>query len=247
MQPEAAMHDTRILVAPFLGALGGFLLNRARGGAEGYAMLVEMLIGAGVVMAGAWVVYRLGRLAQEVASRRVAALEALVASEAERYRFQRMVFEQVALSEERRPDLGSVIERVRGLEETALLAREASERLVAIEQAQASLRQQQVEIDRRAAREAEEVKASLRQFTVTESQRQRNMQAPDNDQSGRIIELETRISELAGELQRLSGRSPAAGEAQPSTEAPADEARAGFLRAMLEANKTLRDRIREAA
>jgi hypothetical protein len=245
MQAEAASHDTRILVAPFLGALAGFLLNRARGGAEGYAMLVEMLVGAGAVMAVAWVVHRLGRLTHEVAARRVAALEALVASEAERYRFQRMVLDQVAQAETRRPDLTGVIARVRSLEEESRLASEARERLAAIEQAQESLRAQQVEIDRRAAREAEEVKASLRQFTVTDSQRQRNMAAPDNDQSGRIIELEARIQELAGELQRLSGRSPAA--TQAADPAPADQARAGFLRAMLEANKTLRDNIRDAA
>jgi len=79
----------------------------------------------------------------------------------------------------------------------------------------------------------------------------RNMQGPENDQSGRIIELETRIHRLAREIEALSRRNAPVAEAGVASLVAADgtkdKARIGFLQAMLDANKTLRRQIREAA
>lgn len=133
------------------------------------------------------------------------------------------------------------------------LAREAQARIASLEAAQAALIEQQVEIGRKAALEANEVKASLLQLAITDSQRQRNVAAPDNDQSGRIIELEARIKRLARELESLSGRLSASAPVEAgvassvSAGGTKDNARVGFLQAMLEANKTLRRQIQEAA
>jgi hypothetical protein len=147
----------------------------------------------------------------------------------------------------------SLSEALTLLAEQRNLAREAQARIATLEAAQAALVQQQVEIGRKAAQEAEEVKASLLKLSITDSQRLRNATAPENDQSGRIIELEARIKRLARELESLSGRLAAS----PAQEAgiasvvkaggTSDNARIGFLQAMLDANKTLRRQISEAA
>lgn len=153
----------------------------------------------------------------------------------------------------RRDSEVSLSEALTLLAEQRNLAREAQARIATLEAAQAALVQQQVEIGRKAAQEAEEVKASLLKLSISDSQRLRNAAAPENDQSGRIIELEARIKRLARELESLSGRLAAS----PAQEAgiasvvkaggTSDNARIGFLQAMLDANKTLRRQISEAA
>lgn len=133
---------------------------------------------------------------------------------------------------------------------TAELAAEARARMEAIEAAQNELTRRQVELDRKTASEAEEVKTRLLQLSVSESQRQRNMEAPEQ-QSGRIIELEGRIRKLAREIERLSQRQAVTvetGEASKVAQGgTADGARMGFLKAMLEANQVLRRQIKDAA
>ncbi|MDC1142557.1 hypothetical protein OAU50_05665 [Planctomycetota bacterium] len=141
--------------------------------------------------------------------------------------------------------------RIEQLEEQSRLADEATKRIKELEQAQQELSQQHVSIGLKVQKEAEEVKASLVQLAITDSQRARNAEAPDNDQSGRIVQLEARIRRLARELERLSERQPTvADEGVASNVKPGgtkDNARVGFLRAMLDANKTLRKQVKEAA
>jgi hypothetical protein len=77
------------------------------------------------------------------------------------------------------------------------------------------------------------------------------MNAPENDQSGRIIELETRIHRLAREIEALSKRQTGVVETGTASLVAAggtqEKARIGFLQAMLDANKTLRKQIKDAA
>lgn len=215
--------------------------------------------------------------AAQVKSRRLALVEA----EAERYRVERFFREQIvsaaqraerlehALLEQRAEagalrralvsiqgrgsssEIGSIAARLEKLENSNRSAEAAYARVIALEEAQEEMRRSQVALDRRASQEAEELKSSLLQLAITESQRMRNMDAPENDQSGRIIELESRIHRLAREIEALSKRQPAieaAGQAslvaQGGTQ---NKARMGFLQAMLDANKTLRKQINEAA
>lgn len=142
-------------------------------------------------------------------------------------------------------DLATMHVRLRRLEAESEFAREARERIDAIEKAQLALVRERGSAGEHT--EADEVKASLLQLAITESTRARNVAGPDNDQSGRIIELEQRIKRLAREIETLSKRQPAvADDGKPSLVEPggtADNTRIGFLKAMLDANKTIRKRI----
>ncbi len=291
--------NRRLIVAPFLGLLAGFLLNRARNGELGYALLWEMLFGAVLVSFGAMVVMQVNRmqlerqaeherqlnaLASKASQRRIALVEA----EATRYRNERLlhqqaihartVAEELAIELDRQREQTGMLQkalsalasrvanvdtapmgvewrkataRIERLEAESRESGEARERLQALESAQEALRRESVEVGMRAMQEAEEVKASLLQLAISESQRQRNINAPENDQSGRIFELEARIKRLAFEIERLSTRQFAVvddGEASKvGGEGTKDSARIGFLRAMLDANKVLRQQIKEAA
>lgn len=263
MNRLASRDSARLLVAPFLGMLAGFLMNRARGGADGFALLSEMLLGGLVVLGGCLLLARIARwlearaeqgarqleaLQQESAARRMA----LVQAEAERYRAERLLREQASQARAQAAELGNELrratERIERIESEGLSS-EAQQRIAALEAAQQALLCQSVEADARALREADELKASLRQLAITESARQRNVEGPENDQSGRIIELESRIRRLAREIEKLSNRQPATqtGHVGNAPQAEASDAKVGFLRAMLDANKTLRQQIKDAA
>lgn len=283
----------RLAIAPFLGLLAGFLVNRAHDGAAGWPLFGEMLLGALLVTFGAGVLVNFKALIEErefeqqrdAARRNQAAAArhaAMVEVEARRYKAERFFREQILVAnrrserlerelieqrseartlrqslaglEQRAGDGGEMVAlkaRLAGLENASRFAEEAREKLMALEASQEQMRREQVEITRKTSAEAEEVKASLLQMAITESQRMRNMDAPDNDQSGRIIELEARIRRLAREIETLSKRSPVvAEEGKPSLVKEGgtrDQSRIGFLQAMLDANKTLRKRISEAA
>ena len=204
---------------------------------------------------------------------------ALIESEAERYHLERFFREQVMAAAQRTEwlehqlleqrneanslrkalgmlqgrtgDSGAIIARLERLEQSTRVAEEAREKIVALEVAYDNLRAEQTDMSRQAVAEVEEVKASLLQLAITESQRTRNINAPDNDQSGRIIELETRIHKLAREIEAISKRQTVVPEQGVASDvAPGgtkDQARLGFLTAMLDANKTLRKRIKNAA
>ncbi|MCA8912541.1 MAG: hypothetical protein KDB82_12615 [Planctomycetes bacterium] len=207
--------------------------------------------------------------------------QSLIEAEAERYRIERFFREQIitatqrterlerALLEQRAEanalrhalsgmktsgasnEIGALAARLENLEKSNAAAEDAYARVIALEEAQSEMQRQQVELDRRAASEAEELKASLLQLAISESQRMRNMEAPENDQSGRIIELESRIHRLAREIEALSKRQPMVASAGQESLVKAggtqDKARMGFLQAMLDANKTLRKKIKDAA
>lgn len=288
--------DRRLAVAPFLGLLAGFLMNRARGGEMGFALLYEMIFGALIVGVAGVLMQQAARLREErqaqaeqqlnaIAAQASARRLALVEAEGARYRAQRVLHEQalqanmraeglalelahtrqqtgalqqalaaLALqvgSGDQSVELQKATRRIEKLEAESKAARQARERLEALEAAQDALRRESVEVGMRAMQEAEEVKASLLQLSITDSQRRRNMAAPENDQSGRLIELEARIKRLAFEIERLSSRNvatPDEGEASKvGTAGTRDNARIGFLRAMLDANKVLRQQIRAAA
>jgi hypothetical protein len=278
------------VVAPVLGLLAGFLVNRAHDGNTGWALFAEMLLGALVVSFAAAVFANVRKLieerdAQATVARREelqqaqARRSALIEAEAERYRIERAFREQVLnaaqrterlevelhqqrgeanalrramASWQRTPaEIGTLAARLEKLESASRITEEARAKVTALEQAQEQMRMQQVAFDRKSASEAEELKASLLQLAISESQRMRNMNAPENDQSGRIIELETRIHRLAREIEALSKRSAPVAEAgvgslvQPG--GTQNKARIGFLQAMLDANKTLRNQIKDAA
>jgi hypothetical protein len=280
----------RLALAPLLGLLAGFLLNRAHDGSTGWALAAEMGLGALFVTFGATLLVNVRKLiaerdaqaalaAKQADQAAMARHSALVEAEAERYRIERYFREQVlsaalraerlenelleqrgeanalrrAMTELRRPqaDFGSLAARLEKLEHAGRVAEEARRKVAALEEAQEQMRLQQVALDRKAASEAEELKASLLQLAISESQRMRNMNAPENDQSGRIVELETRIHRLAREIEALSKRSvPVAETGAASLVQPGgtqEKARIGFLQAMLDANKTLRRQIKEAA
>ncbi|MBE7492400.1 MAG: hypothetical protein HS108_11665 [Planctomycetes bacterium] len=214
---------------------------------------------------------RAALLAAQNAAQSAARRAELVRAEQQRYLEQRLELERRLESDRRAQDLELELSRTRrdtvqlanvvaGLvqrmrhdgsaAEAVALAEEARRRMAAVEAAQQELALRQVELDRKTAGEAEEVKARLLQLSVTDSQRRRNIEAPDSDASGRIIELEARIRKLAREIERLSARQPVAAEqGEAGTVAPGgtrDGARLGFLRAMLEANQTLRRQIKAA-
>ncbi|MCA8914555.1 MAG: hypothetical protein KDB90_04015 [Planctomycetes bacterium] len=280
----------RLALAPLLGLLAGFLVNRAHDGSAGWALLAEMGAGAIMVSFGAAVMSNVSRLMEDrdqeaallATAEQQAVLErkrAMVEAEAERYRIERFFREQIisvaqraerlehdltaqraeadvlrrmvanAAPRQAHHDIGALASRLEKLETANRLADEAREKIAALETAQEQMLRQQVALDRRASAEAEELKASLLQLAITESQRLRNMAAPENDQSGRIIELESRIHRLAREIEAISSRQPAQqaiGTASSANAAP-EKARIGFLQAMLDANKTLRKQIKEAA
>lgn len=141
-------------------------------------------------------------------------------------------------------------ERIAALEVANAHVLEARQRLAALEEAQAELAHSQIKLSETAKLEAEEVKNRLR-LVISDSQRQRNIESDERAESGRILELEQRIRKLARELEKLSGRAPAvADEGVASLVAPGgtkDVARAGFLKALLDANQTLRRQIKQAA
>ena len=280
----------RMMFAPLLGLLAGFLINRAHDGALGWALLGEMAAGAVFLTFAASVLANISKLIAE--RDREAALAqtamqaqqqsrrlALVEAEAERYRIERSFREQVitvaqraerlesdlleqraeanalrrmlsaAQPREVHHDLGGLAQRLEALESANRLAYEARQKIAALESAQETMRLQQVALGQKTSVEAEELKASLLQLAISESQRMRNMAAPENDQSGRIIELESRIHRLAREIEALSARQPVkqGGTIGSNTSAEPTKARIGFLQAMLDANKTLRKQIKEAA
>lgn len=280
----------RMTLAPFFGLLAGFLANRAHGGALGWALLGEMVLGAALVTFAAAVLINLRRLIEErdaetalVARKQEIAAnahrQALIETEAERYHLERFFREQVMAAAQRTEwlehqlmeqrseanalrkalgmfngrtkDTGSIMARLERLEQSTRVAEEAREKIFALEVAYENLRTESSDMSRQAVAEVEEVKASLLQLAITESQRTRNMEAPDNDQSGRIIELETRIHKLAREIEALSQRQAVVPETGIASDVAAggtqDKARIGFLTAMLDANKTLRKRIKDAA
>jgi hypothetical protein len=281
----------RIALAPLLGLLAGFLLNRAHDGATGWTMLAEMLLGAIFVTFGAALLANVRRLmaerdreaavaAQQADAMAMARRQSLVEAEAERYRIERFFREQVINAAQRaerleqdlleqrgeanalrramadlqrtpQAEFGSLAARLEKLEASTRFSEEARRKVAALEAAQEQMRLQQVALDRKAASEAEELKASLLQLAISESQRMRNMNAPENDQSGRIIELETRIHRLAREIEALSKRQTGVVETGTASLVAAggtqEKARIGFLQAMLDANKTLRKQIKDAA
>jgi hypothetical protein len=281
----------RIALAPLLGLLAGFLLNRAHDGATGWTMLAEMLLGAMFVTFGAALLANVRRLmaerdrqatmaAQQADAMAMARRRSLVEAEAERYRIERFFREQAINAAQRaerleqdlleqrgeanalrramadlqrtpQAEFGSLAARLEKLESATRFGEEARRKVAALEAAQEQMRLQQVALDRKAATEAEELKASLLQLAISESQRMRNMNAPENDQSGRIIELETRIHRLAREIEALSKRQTGVVETGTASLVAAggtqEKARLGFLQAMLDANKTLRKQIKDAA
>ena len=282
----------RISLAPVLGLLAGFLVNRAHDGATGWSLLAEMALGSVFVTFGATVLVNISKLIAErdregmlIARQRALAAQSrrqsLIEAEAERYRIERFFREQIISSAQRteqleqslleqraeanalrfamqnmnrteaHSDLSSIASRLARLEQASASAEDAYAKVVALEEAQSEMRRQQVALDQRATKEAEELKSSLIQLAITESQRTRNIEAPDNDQSGRIIELESRIHRLAREIEALSQRQPVAQNAGQASLVPSggtgEKARIGFLQAMLDANKTLRKKINEAA
>ncbi|MHC4840264.1 MAG: hypothetical protein ACYTDT_04780 [Planctomycetota bacterium] len=210
------------------------------------------------------------RQAQIVAAQKLRRQQ-LVAAERSRYESERLLRMQLQNTSLRIQDLESQLQtqgsasegssivtqlqaathRIAQLEEQSRLADEATSRISQIELAQRQLNQQHVDMGRQVHKEAEEVKASLVKLAITDSQRNRNAEAPDNEQSGRIVQLEARIRRLARELERLSERQPAVAEEGVASVVKAggtkDNARVGFLRAMLDANKTLRKQVKEAA
>ncbi|CAG0970012.1 hypothetical protein PLCT2_01289 [Planctomycetaceae bacterium] len=149
------------------------------------------------------------------------------------------------------PSLGDALaDRVSAIEEQQRMMLEAQEKLLALEAAQEELNRSAVALSEQARKDAEEVKASLK-LAISDSQRQRNMQAPQREESGRIIELEARLKRLAREIEKMSGRGAAVTEegiastvGQGGTK---DQAKLGFFRALLDANQALRKQIRQAA
>lgn len=286
------MHSTtlrpaqrQLLAAPVLGALAGFLCNRAHAGSTGWAMLAEMLAGSALFLVGAVIMDQLESLAAEKARRlglqrararhaehqaEVERRAALLRLERQHFQHARAALQRQIESETRAKELEQELARTRrdtvqlantvvglvnhvrlaGLGGPAELAAEAKVRMESLEAAQQELLARQVELDRKTAAEAAEVKSRLLELSITDSQRQRNIAGPEQD-SGRIIELEGRIRKLAREIERLSQRQlsvPEAGEASKvAAGGTGDGARLGFLKAMLQANQTLRRQIKSAA
>lgn len=284
--PTIHLAHRQFMAAPFLGALAGFLCNRAHAGSTGWLMLGEIFAGSVVFVAVAGILAQLDSLSREAARRSAlrrslrardqAALNSarraeLLQAEEQRYIDSRLVIERQLVADRRAASLESELSETRrdtvqlanvvaGLvshmrqsvagADVIQLAQEAKARMTALESAQRELETRQVELDRKTASEAEEVKTRLLSLSISDSQRQRNVNAPEADESGRLIELEARIRKLAREIERLSQRQPAtveAGEASRVAGGSGDGARLGFLKAMLEANQTLRKQIKDAA
>ena len=288
----------RMSFAPLLGLLAGFLFNRARDGAAGSTLLVEMALGAVAMSLGVALVATLVRIEEErkvrlqmVAEQRAAIVESqrLEMIEAETRRFQRDRLLRVSALDAQKKvrqmkrvlehnrsqtealtgaieliarrlgaDVGSgagdaaVNARIEALEAANAETLEAGQRIEQLELAQRELTRHTTSITAHALREAEEVKASLRKLAISDSQRQRNIDGPENAQSGRLIDLEARIKRLAREIEKISGRqvgvAPDEGIASlVGADGTKEQARVGFLKAMLEANQTLRRQIKTAA
>jgi len=288
MQTHPVSLATRqLLVAPFIGALAGFLFNRMHAGSTGWALIGEMFAGALLCTIGAAILSQLDALSRESRRRSLlrqlaqakqdAALvnarrNALIEAEQTRYFENRVLIERQLVADRRAQGLEAELSETRrdtvklanvvaglvshmrnqsGGIEVIHLAQEAKARMAALEVAHRELETRQVELDRKTATEAEEVKTRLLQLSISDSQRQRNVAAPEVEGSGRLIELEARIKKLAREIERLSIRQPSsteAGEASKVAQGGTQNgARLGFLKAMLEANQTLRKQIQEAA
>lgn len=283
MLSAAKPESNHFVVAPFIGLLGGFLLNRATEGAIGAFLGFEMIVGALAMTLFALAMANVKKIQlqqQQALARRQAKIaeakqlrrEEMISAERARYESEKLLRMQLQHTSIRINDLETQLEtsqrqpaidsnliiqlqqataRIGQLEVQSKLANEADNRIKTLEFAQRELNQQHVDMGRKVHKEAEEVKASLIQLAITDSQRIRNAAEPDNDQSGRIVQLEARIRRLARELERLSERQPAVAEdgvasivKQGGTK---DNARVGFLRAMLDANKTLRKQVGKAA
>ena len=283
MHSATRPESNHFVVAPFIGLLGGFLLNRATEGAIGAFLGFEMIVGALAMTLFALAMANVKKIQlqqQQALARRQAKIadakqlrrEEMTAAERTRYESEKLLRMQLQHTSVRINDLETQLETSRSqpaidsnliiqlqqanarsgqLEVQSKLSDEADNRIKTLEFAQRELNQQHVDMGRKVHKEAEEVKASLIQLAITDSQRIRNAAEPDNDQSGRIVQLEARIRRLARELERLSERQPAVAEdgvasivKQGGTK---DNARVGFLRAMLDANKTLRKQVSKAA
>ena len=285
----------RLMFAPLLGMAAGFLVNRARGGAVGVELLLEMLLGGTLLTLGVAGATALAAIERERSRAQTLALKALredearataeqrrmlVEAEAARCKGEIALREQLANTQDRllalegrsnsselrnqllkralielngrvAPSLGEALaDRVAAIEEQQAGMLEAQEKLLALEAAQDALNRSAVALSEQARKDAEEVKASLK-LAISDSQRQRNMAAPEREESGRIIELEARLKRLAREIEKLSGRGQAVSEegiastvAQGGTQ---DKAKLGFFKALLDANVALRNQIRQAA
>ncbi len=285
----------RLMFAPVLGMAAGFLVNRARDGAIGVELLLEMLLGGTLLtlgVAGATAIAAIERErsrahAQQIkaireAEERAAAQQrrALVEAEAARCKGEISLREQLVSTQNRLlalegrsnnselrnqllkravielngrvvPSLGEALaDRVAAIEEQQRGMLEAQEKLLALEAAQDALNRSAVALSEQARKDAEEVKASLK-LAISDSQRQRNMQAPEREESGRIIELEARLKRLAREIEKLSGRGHAVSEEGIASTVgeggTQDKAKLGFFKALLDANQALRKQIRQAA
>lgn len=286
----------RLLFAPVLGMAAGFLVNRARDGATGTEMLLEMAFGGTLLtlgVAGASAVAAIERerakaralhekTLREAQERAAAAQrQLLVEAEAARCKGEIALREQLAETKTRllalegrstsselrnqllkralielngrvTPSLGDALaDRVSAIEAQQRMMLEAQEKLLALEAAQEELNRSAVALSEQARKDAEEVKASLK-LAISDSQRQRNMAAPEREESGRIIELEARLKRLAREIEKMSGRGAAvsAEEGIASTVGQGgtqDKAKLGFFKALLDANQALRKQIRTAA
>lgn len=263
----------KLWLAPLIGLVAGLMAFMAFQGSGLWLLLGEMILGAIALTGLAAAGLSLSKVREDADRERNKALEQLS-------RDQRMASRMQAEakrfnSERERQEIELLVSRrMRGLEQrlekeearncalSTLLSKisvhskneegDALARIEALEMAQSDALKKSVEIGARALREAEEVKASLRELSITDSQRQRNIDAPESDQSGRIIELEARIRRLAREIERLSQRQPVAaveeGKASLVKEGGTnDDAKVGFLKAMLDANLTLRNKIQSAA
>jgi hypothetical protein len=283
------------MFAPILGMAAGFLVNRARGGAIGVELLLEMLLGGTLLtlgVAGATAIAAIERERTRAhalqlktirdAEARAAAQQrrVMVEAEAARCKGEMSLREQLASTQNRLlalegrsnstelrnqllkravielngrvvPSLGDALaDRVAAIEEQQRCMLEAQEKLLALEAAQDALNLSAVALSEQARKDAEEVKASLK-LAISDSQRQRNMHAPEREESGRIIELEARLKRLAREIEKLSGRGHAVveeGIASTVTEGGTqDKAKLGFFKALLDANQALRKQIKQAA
>ena len=285
----------RLMFAPVLGMAAGFLVNRARSGAVGTELLLEMAFGGTLLTLAVAGASALAAIERERARARALHEQALIEAEARAAAQQRRVLVEaeatrckgeIALREQLdetqsrlsalegrsssaelrnqllkralielngrvAPSLGdALVHRVSAIEAQQRMMLEAQEKLLALEAAQDALNRSAVALSEQARKDAEEVKASLK-LAISDSQRQRNMAAPQREESGRIIELEARLKRLAREIEKMSGRGAAVSEEGIASTVgeggTKDQAKLGFFKAMLDANQALRRQIRQAA
>jgi hypothetical protein len=291
----------RLCFAPVIGLAAGFIVNRARSGAMGVELLLEMLLFATIltlVVAAGSAIAAIEREKARARQEHLAALDAAerralararqagVEAEARHCRneialrdafcdmrnrlialeglsnstdlrnqlLKRAIIELNGRVSDSPANLGAALKatatRIDALEARQQEMLDAREKLVALEAAQEEISRHAVALSEQARRDAEEVKASLK-LAISDSQRQRNLQAPEREESGRIIELEARLKRLAREIERLSSRGDSvAEEGIASNVAPGgtqDQAKLGFFKALLDANVALRKQTRTAA